>query len=403
MFGTLELKSMYANVADFISQYPLKETDETSIREWKRSCMERWYALSKDASFTEEEYNKGTSILSSLLEVHGDLVKTLEAEKRECDDYWPERDRRGNMETLLNRPQVAQRTEEWYRESTNVLSASQFYVILRPGRTRALLVVEKASEQPPETNNRRTIVYTSEMNPFTWGIRFEPLVKQIYQDLTKTEVIDLGRLKHRDDSRLAASPDGLVVKGPNTHIGRFVEFKAPVTRPILNKVPDEYMHQMQIQMEVGNVEECDYLEVKFKSHYGSKIMEQLSSDTVPKYRGNIFIIGNKETKEPIRYEYSPLNDEEWMPNVVEGEMVAERVPWYTNEWFTTTVRRSRTWFESVKPAIQLFWKDVELAKAGTFVVPPSTRKVKEKKCEIVEEEVSTDITTPIESTPIEST
>jgi hypothetical protein len=385
MFRKMEIISMYKNVADFLSQYPIKETDETSMREWKRSCLEKWDILSKDAFFTEEEYLQGTSILSSLLEAHEELAKGLEAEQREHSDDWSEGDRIANMEALRNRPQVAQRTEEWYTQSTNVLSASQFYVILRPGRTRALLVMEKASEGGPESNNRRTVVYTSKMNPFMWGIRFEPIVKQIYQDLTKTDVVDLGRLIHREDSQLAASPDGLVVKGPNTHIGRFVEFKAPVTRQILNKVPDEYMHQMQIQMEVGNVEECDYLEIKFKSHYGPRIMESPPSDSTPKYRGNIFIIGNKETMEPIRYEYSPLNDMQWVPSTEENEEIVECVPWYTNEWFTTTVRRSRTWFESVKPAIQQFWKDVEMAKAGTFIVPASTRKVKEKKCEIIEE------------------
>ena len=90
---------------------------------------------------------------------------------------------------------------------------------------------------------------TQDLNPFTWGIRFEPIVKQIYQALTGTRVVDLGRLKHKTDKRLAASPDGLIIEGPDQRLSRFVEFKAPVTRKILSIVPEDYMAQMQIQME----------------------------------------------------------------------------------------------------------------------------------------------------------
>jgi hypothetical protein len=59
-----------------------------------------------------------------------------------------------------------------------------------------------------------------------------------------------------------------------------------------------------------------------------------------------------------------------------------------------TVGRSRTWFESVQPAIQSFWEDVAKAKEGLFVLPPSSRKVKEVQCKIVDD--STDETMKID-------
>ena len=106
------------------------------------------------------------------------------------------------------------------------------------------------------------------------------------------------------------------------------------------------------------------------------------------FYGHIHLVVNEETNEPIRYEYSPLNTDTWAPELVTNEIVSEVIPWWTSEWFTTTVGRSRTWFESVQPAMKAFWEDVEKAKCGEFILPASTRKVKEHGCMILEEPTS---------------
>ena len=49
------------------------------------------------------------------------------------------------------------------------------------------------------------------------------------------------------------------------------------------------------------------------------------------------------------------------------------------------VLRDEAWFTStLQPKINEFWSDIEKAKAGEFVVPESSRKKKEQKCEIVD-------------------
>ena len=73
--------------------------------------------------------------------------------------------------------------------------------------------------------------------------------------MTNCQTTDLGRIRHPTEARLAASPDGIVVSGDRT--GRLVEFKAPITRVLNQKVPEDYFMQMQLQMEVTQVEECD--------------------------------------------------------------------------------------------------------------------------------------------------
>jgi hypothetical protein len=62
----------------------------------------------------------------------------------------------------------------------------------------------------------------------------------------------------------------------------------------------------------------------------------------------------------------------------EEEQLLETIPWYTNEWYLTTVPRERDWYWSVKEKEMEFWRDVKGAKEGTWTLPESTRKPKEK-------------------------
>jgi hypothetical protein len=382
------INDMLHHVTQFLLQHPLQGTDDASLDAWRRSCDESWTDTTT-GFFTEEESTYASSILATLLASTEHLARHAKVPKHSSTDHWSTEHRRHIVETLLLKPQVEQRTAAWYTEAVGLLSASQFSTILKPGRTRGQLVLQKAHCDGLEAAQRKTVVKTEYLNPFTWGIRFEPVVKQIYQALTGTCVVDLGRLRHPTDNRLAASPDGLIVEGPEHRYGRFVEFKAPVSRKILSAVPEDYMAQMQIQMEVGGPEECDYFEVKFHSDYAAKPMmpEPEEDEFTQVFCGNLFLISDMETTEPIRYEYSPLNDKEWVPTeLAESEFLAETIPWWSSEWFLTTVGRSRTWFASVQPAIEAFWVDVENAKQGLFTLPPSTRVKKDVICRIQEEE-----------------
>jgi hypothetical protein len=382
---------MLPNVVEFLKSESPTCLDESSLNGWKAECQQTWNALSSDIC-TYEETKYGSSILSTVLNAYTDLAKLVQTKRFSTGTNWTQEERVATIQRLLATPQIEQRTDEWYQDALGLLSASQFNTIMKSGRTRGHLVLQKAAKEPIDQSQRRTVVLTQDLNPFTWGIRFEPVVKQIYQSLTGTRVVDLGRLRHSTDKRMAASPDGLVIEGPPTRLGRFVEFKAPVTRKILSVVPEDYWAQMQIQMEVGQVEECDYLEIKFESQYGIKtspvIIPSANPSLIEKwFFGHIFVIGSMETCEPIRYEYSPLNDTEWKPILLsDQEVIVETIPWWTTTWYMTTVGRSRQWFASVQPAIQAFWEDVEKAKQGIFELPVSQRKAKETVCLIQPDE-----------------
>jgi len=384
---------MIPNVLDFISQHPIYNTDAASIKEWRSNCEASW-KLTISEEIPVAEYIYGSTILATFLDSYENLMELVDEKKRTTVQSWSLDHRRAAIQSLLSRPQIEQRTDEWYTDALGLLSASQFSTILKTSRTRGQLVLEKAICAPIDTSNRRTVVFTDDLNPFTWGIRFEPVVKQIYQHLTNTVVVDLGRLKHPKDPRLAASPDGLIKEGPDTRLGRFVEFKAPVTRPIINKVPEEYIVQMQIQMEVGCVEECDYLEVKFNSKY--KTLPFIDRPADAKYFGTIYGIGDIEGR-ILRYEYSPLMNDIWTPLIQENEQILDKIPWWTSTWYLTTIGRSRSWFESVQPAVESFWADVKKAKEGTFLLPESTRKRKEPVCKIIEDEQEKKVCTEVQA------
>jgi hypothetical protein len=55
---------------------------------------------------------------------------------------------------------------------------------------------------------------------------------------------------------LGASPDGV------TEDGLLIEIKCPLTRKIEKKVPSYYLPQVQLQLEITDLEECDFVQYR---------------------------------------------------------------------------------------------------------------------------------------------
>ncbi len=292
------------------------------------------------------------------------------------------------IQRLLKKASTAQRTLEWYKQGQEVLTASQFATITKAPRTRGQLVLEKAKPiEEKDMTTKPLCVRTQDIRAFDWGIRFEPIIKQIYELYTNSKVADLGRIIHPTDNKLAASPDGLVVEGEKTK-GRLVEFKAPISRQIKEEeVPKDYWTQMQIQMEVCGAPQCDYFEVQFSSPAGIKEWKEPVSTEENSikihYKGKLYLIGNKETEQPIRYYYpSDINNENDNnpEDLKDDEIVLEIIPWFCTGFQLKTIKRDQAWFESMKEPIRKFWEDVASAKEGKFVLPEVTRKRKAEAC-----------------------
>jgi hypothetical protein len=151
------------------------------------------------------------------------------------------------LDELLNRKQIEQRTPEWYAQMNSIVSASELGNLFASPRIRAKMVVMKTL--PCEPRYAPLAVPSDSMSAFDWGIRFEPVVKQIYELKYQATVKELGRLIHPTYEKCSASPDGLVYSCEKQEkMGRLVEIKCPVTREIDGNVPKDYYMQMQMQL-----------------------------------------------------------------------------------------------------------------------------------------------------------
>ena len=122
--------------------------------------------------------------------------------------------------------------------------------------TRNQLIYEKCG--PRKEFNKPSI-----NSPMHWGQKYEPVSILYYEKIYKTKISDFGLIPHNKYSFLAASPDGINTDKNNYLFGRMLEIKNVVSREISGIPKSEYWIQMQLQMEVCELNECDFLETKF--------------------------------------------------------------------------------------------------------------------------------------------
>jgi hypothetical protein len=342
--------------------------------------LEQWLDTADTLAHSFEFSSREQSYVDRIIEMYEEQFKTQIAKKAPNTDI-PSKE---FLDELIGRKQTEQRTAEWYAQMSTIISASEIGNLFAASRTRAKMVLAKTL--PPQPRYQPLATFSDRMAAFDWGIRFEPVVKQIYEYKYGVTVKELGRLIHPTDTRCSASPDGLVYSCPkNERTGRLIEIKCPVTREIDGTVPKDYYAQMQLQLHVTGCKNCDYVEAGFSSKYNNT-PEKIGPGL---YNGYIGLIRYAEMKgdQEFYYIYSPVNaDSEWKPEITDKEEVIEIIPWRLYEWSEQVITRSEEWWTSIKPVIDIFWEDVEKAKRGEFVVPESTRPVKRariEKCMIV--------------------
>lgn len=158
------------------------------------------------------------------------------------------------VKKLLSIPKIEQKTPEWYEARHNLITASDFAQALGKGKfgTQKQLI-EKKVESNKDTNK------TS--NPFfDWGNLFEPVANLVYSKMHSVRVHEFGLLQHPTHSYFGASPDGI------TDEGVMVEIKCPLKRKITGDIPEQYYYQIQGQLDVCNLDVCDYFECEFTKY-----------------------------------------------------------------------------------------------------------------------------------------
>ncbi len=92
------------------------------------------------------------------------------------------------------------------------------------------------------------------------GTKYENIAIRIYESRQKTVVHELGLLSHPTIPRLGASPDGITAEG------KLLEIKVPYTRILTGDIKIGYFVQVQTQMEVCDIDLCDFFECKITEY-----------------------------------------------------------------------------------------------------------------------------------------
>lgn len=140
-----------------------------------------------------------------------------------------------------------------------MITASEVYKIFSTDEARKEVMLRKLEPAIPMEG-------MGAIPALLWGTRFEPIAKRIYEERTQCQIIDVSCAQHPRYPFLGASPDGLIIPNGDDpkRYGRLVEFKCPISRAPKDEIPPAYVHQMQMQMECTGIDECEYVEFRFK-------------------------------------------------------------------------------------------------------------------------------------------
>jgi putative phage-type endonuclease len=268
-----------------------------------------------------------------------------------------------------------QRSEEWYKIREGILTASSLADAIGEGHfsTKDQLLIQKCGG--PRGDIPFHIV--------EWGVMYEPVATKFYELMNDLTILEFGLVPHPEFKIFGASPDGICDSDSSPdYIGRMLEIKCPWKRQFTKEVPRHYWMQMQGQLESTNLEECDFLQVKFIEYLSEqqynedfiledgKVKEGYSSFNLPKGQLLAFVKDSEEGNPTIRYEYSDFYQsydelKEWSSKVTneyqESDYQYDRIVnhwWKIERYECTLVGRDRKWWLSVQPKIIDFWSDV---------------------------------------------
>jgi len=289
------------------------------------------------------------------------------------------------IQYLKDIPQPVQRTPEWYDFRAKCLTASNIWKAFVSESTRNQLIYEKCQPINPDKFN-----HVSTESPMHWGNKYEPLSILIYERKYKTLISDFGCIPHHSIHFLAASPDGINTLETSDRFGRMIEVKNIVNRDIDGNPKMEYWIQMQVQMEVCNLNECDFLETRFQEYDSLYEFESdsfgecsYSHTNHGKKKGVIIMYYTRE--QTPHYEYAPLGLSQHAFERWEAENLAahahmswfKNIYWKLDEMSCVLVLRNKLWFTHALPVLEDVWATiVEEKKNNSFTHRAPNKKNK---------------------------
>ena len=279
-----------------------------------------------------------------------------------------------------------QRSPEWYEMRKDKLTASSLASAIGKCHftTREELILSKIEDKP----------YVS--NPITeWGVKYEDIAILFYEELYNVKVLDFGLIPHPTFKAFGASPDGICDDtGNDEYVARMVEIKCPPKRKFTKTCPPHYLMQVQGQLEVCDLDHCDFFQVKIEDYENYEEYEKdifvdddviLPGRTNLNYPKGVTVSYRKKTEIKLTYLYPVLNmsdDEykEWIREkkieiINEGHEFIESKWWKISRYECTFIERNYQWWNENVEYILKFYTDLKMYKS-------SPEKVSELKAEI---------------------
>lgn len=372
---------------DIIDTINVKKFNNKSIEDFKESIMYfiQDYLKSNPREYEEYNFQKNLydNIYTIILNTYGcDIVDSINLSIdviiKECIELYfliydnprsfnntfiinePDIEYVENIfENIKNKEQPDQRTDEWYNFRWNMLTASSIYKALDTNAKQNELIVGKCK---PIDKKKYNGVNTE--SAFHFGHKFEPLSTNFYEFLFNTKVGEFGCIRHDKYNFIGASPDGINILKENKRFGRLLEIKNPKSREITGIPKKEYWVQMQIQMEVWNLNECDFLETKFEEYKNEGEFNKdgdwyKSEDNCFKGVFVQFLHNNKPHYEYPKFQITPNNFEIWYEQIRDknSEMTwIKNIYWKLKTYSCILVTRNKLWFKTVLPQFKKIWE-----------------------------------------------
>jgi putative phage-type endonuclease len=284
-------------------------------------------------------------------------------------------------------PQPVQRTPEWYQFRWNLITASNAWKAFESQSTINQLIYEKCQPIKKFDDNDEDVKMVNTNTSLHWGQKFEPLSVLIYEHKFKTQVEDFGCIQHPTYKFIGASPDGIIVNKNCDRYGRMLEIKNVVSRDINGIPKKEYWVQMQLQMEVCDLDECDFLETKFTEYTDYSAYK---NDTTDKMKGIIIYFHTKDGK-PF-YVYKPLTIIEetditkWEDDTLSLYQSDEYnytymkfIYWKLDVFSCVLVLRNKDWFKNNIPQLEKVWKIIEQERVSGYEHRAPVKKAKKEE------------------------
>ena len=169
-------------------------------------------------------------------------------------------------------------------------------------------------------------------------------------------------------------------------LSALLEVKNIVNREITGIPKMEYWIQMQIQMEVCDLKECDFLETRFVEYEDFDTFEKdgdFNETEDNKIKGIIMYF--IKDGQPY-YEYAPigiskLEFEIWETKIMKKNhdlSWMKNIYWKLNQISCVLVLRNKFWFNAAKPILQDIWGIIEKEKISGYNHRAPKRNIKNK-------------------------